>query len=405
MTIRKLLGSHWLSIGCIAALAVLILLVQLGNSALKNGQGESALAFPLASSRAATDIASSLQAAGDMASAKDYADIVLAGALHNVPALRIAGMHLAQSGQDDSGKRLVEIAGELSWRDSPTSAWLFESALREGNYALAIDHADALLRRRKASSEIFRVFTLAAQEPSLITALIKKFEAKPDWRANFFLASDQYSEVDRTGLETLTRNLQPTTAPVSKDELTHYVAALIDSGQTRRGLTFWSEIFPENGTILTPGRALELAWPTAARLSRPYPSDWRFLPSRQFFPLIRDKVGKDGAGLELELQRQMSGDIASHPVNISPGRVRLIVDESAAQDPLINKLDWRLRCRGSDANSSLQFNQIADDRAIWDVETGAPCATYDLIMRLPSGNVRTTQRVTIPAITLQYLPR
>lgn len=119
--------------------------------------------------------------------AADLAILSLRAAPFDVRALRVLGLVRARTDEAAADESLT-LAGNWSLRDDPSHAWLMNRRLRAGDYVGAFGHADTLARRRvELRPTLFHFFTTAAAlDPRALPALIDRFGAMPNWRADYF---------------------------------------------------------------------------------------------------------------------------------------------------------------------------------------------------------------------------
>ena len=63
----------------------------------------------------------------------------------DVSALTALGLALDRAGAHARAESLIALAGRLSWRERPAHQWLLRTRLARGDYARAVDSAEALL--------------------------------------------------------------------------------------------------------------------------------------------------------------------------------------------------------------------------------------------------------------------
>ncbi len=394
MTVSKIIR-----IGGSVALAAIIVSVGLSEAATNGKQYASAMVIPGDSGEAMSRLSSDLYAAGEKDAARTVAMEALDNSLSHVEALRVMGMTAFEAGDRKTGQRLVEINGELTWRDSPAQGWLLQQALLSGNYAAGIKHADALLRRRKVQDEIFGIFNLAGLEPELVEPLKEQFASNPDWRQNFFATRRNTPVAEYDGFENLVRALKDSDTPVTPTEMTPYLTLLASKGQERRAINLWSELFPDDNIVVTRGKPATFGWPEGNRINKPLPFDWRFSQSRSVFASIEDPVGGEPAILDLELERRALGELAWRNVAVgSPGTLRLKVTADSYARQSLDQIRWSLTCLTGGEKRYFRSTGSAGDS--WAIETENGCQAYKLAMETRLGGLNTTKRLRLGPVRL-----
>lgn len=181
-------------------------------------------------------------------------------------ALRVLGMATEALGDRDAGSRIMNQAGGLGWRDTPTQLWVLKDAALRDDAVTVIQRADALARRNRSTDLTRAIFIAAVTEPTLRTALIDSLARQPVWRTAFF--SDVRQRLPASaipGMEAFLREMQKRGQPVSPDEWLNYVDRLIDLGDYRRARALWAHHF---------------AIPTAWLRTAPYDGDFALVAAR-----------------------------------------------------------------------------------------------------------------------------
>lgn len=387
----------------IIILAITVIISHLGHNALYKGQLTASVLFPTSVGVASSKLSSDLSAAGEDKAAETLALRALNSSLMHVPAMRVLGMNRFKSGDTENGNRLMELASQQSWRDSPTHAWLLEKSLISGNYAASIEHADSLLRRRRAQNEIFNIFTLAMDEKTIAPAVIDKFATNPGWRPNFFSYAKDMEESQHAGFEKISLDLLKSKSPVTREEINSYANSLITRGYDKRALTLWSQLFPKDSNLLAKGGSLSLQWPKGDRIEKPYPIDWRFSESRSIFALVENNIANDAAILDLEMDRGAVGEIAYRPIIMANGKIQLSVTDSETDSAILSKLRWKLKCNDK-KGTEIPFSQSSDGNLSWMAVINQSCGLYILSMNNPAGGLSRQTRIRMDSPVIKHIP-
>ncbi|WP_438727201.1 hypothetical protein ACR9YC_10215 [Parasphingorhabdus sp. DH2-15] len=375
--------------------------MQFGQAALYNKQWQSAILFPTSKSEAAANISSAMLANKEKDKARLMASKALNGSLAHVEALRTIGIITFDEGKAETGQKLVEIASNLSWRDSVTQAWLFERSLRQGNYAQSIQHADALLRRRRARDEIFAMFALAARDPKLAGLVSQKLANNPPWRENFFAWSNKVPEDLRMGFEVIVNQLRDSPSPITRGELLPYTNMLAQNTEKNRALIIWANAFPAQSPVLSKDNSLKINWPDSAFIDKPSPTDWVFRSSRSINTRFNNAADSDDAILFLNMDRQALGRIAQRPLILPNGVITLELTSDAAQDRDLRKLRWFFECNGKKAGSKEEIAlQQMGDLGKWQATIAGQCEIYNLVLAVQLGGIAAPIDFALGSLTL-----
>ena len=395
--------KKWAVIGGLIISAILIIAVQLGQAALYNKQWVSALLFPASSGEASAKIASSMLAQQDMDQAAQYAQSALNSALVHVEALRTLGITKFNDGDEENGRKLVLLSADLSWRDSPTQAWLFEKSLSSGDYEQSIRHADALLRRNRARKEIFGIFTLAANRPDLAQIVTQKIANNPPWRANFFADAPETINGQYRGFDNIVTGMKNTDAPATPKELEPYTSMLVAKGETASALKSWANAFPTDSAIISANKSLSLRWATGDLGNSISQMGWILRQSRSFESFVTQSNSADSAMLNLNLDRRALGRITQRAVIIPAGELTLEIASDAQDKNDMRNLRWFLECNQTKPNSANEFPLLpTDDPLIWKGNINGQCAVYNLVMAVKLGGVTKPLSLNIGDIIIAH---
>ena len=321
--------------------------------------------------------------AKDADAATASADKALDKSLNHVRALRVLGLQAAEDGDTELARKLFRLNGKLSWRDSITHAWLFEQELIQGNYDVAMQHAESLLRRGKQDQRIFQILTLAMASDELAGPITQQFEKDSNWRTRFFAAAGQMEPTQYPGFRKLVAELRKGDAPASRDELLPFANAVMNKESPARAVAEWERNFETD----SGGKSTAGAWPRAAQLSRPYPTDWRLARSRN----LRSTVLADGS-LEVQTSEGARGDIAwkylvpeSRPITVWLGSIE-------GNDEIVGALRVAARCLPD--GEKIYFDRAAGN--VWRARLPQACDLYRLSVDLPLGGVNRQHTIRIP---------
>ncbi len=382
------------------AIAAAVISTGLSEAATNSNQYMTAIKIPGDSGESLARLSSDAYAAGEKKIARDMALKALDKSLAHVEALRTVGITDFEAGKEENGLRLVKISGQMSWRDSAGQAWLLQRALLGKDYATAIKHTDALLRRRKVQEEIFSIFNLAGQEPKLSEPLKAQFANMPNWRENFFATRKNTPAEQYDGFEGLIRALEDSPAPATRREMTPYINLLVSQGLENRALSLWAEFFPEDGIAVTSGKTAQLDWPTGERIDKPLPFDWRFSDGRSVFASVEEDGNGDAMTLDLELDRNAVGDLAWRNLRIAPGTAHLTVDVDGSALRDMHDMRWSLTCLGREG-SKQYFRSDGPAQNGWTIPVQGACSTYRLALETPLGGIAGAKRLRIGLVTLR----
>lgn len=104
-------------------------------------------------------------------------------------ALLVIALAAISTNQVSVADNVFGLVAKLTNRQPLAETWMFDVAVNHGDYAGAIDHADAALRRQLgAEGEVMPVLIGVTDTPVALPALARKLVASPPWRTAFFQA-------------------------------------------------------------------------------------------------------------------------------------------------------------------------------------------------------------------------
>jgi tetratricopeptide (TPR) repeat protein len=380
-------------------LALAVLVLASGFSRIFNMRGQPAMALALFGDRANAyaRLADALQTAGQLPAADAFARQALGYSLTKVEALRVAGLAAEARGDAAETYRIMALAGQWGWRDPPTQSWILEQALRAGDYGIATQRADALLRRRIGQEQLFPVFRLAVADPRWREALAAQFADKPSWRLTFFHEGGATAPAQFDAMDTLFRALKDGPAPVSRAEAGAYLGMLVAKGEHRRAHRLWTELFAGAG-----GRnPLDLRWPDAVARDYPLPFDWKLEEPTGVMLDVEQAAEGSPAMLHLVADRGSIGTLASRKILLPPGGYVL---SGANFDRDSRLLRWTVTCDGS--GGALLLDPIATPSSSKLAFTVPPgCSVQSIALAIRDLDGRSAVDLLLPAPRLRAISR
>lgn len=167
-----------------AALILLIAIVRIGDIAAD--EGDTALALSLTWHTGE---------AGDMALVRDgginpqqdaeIADAMLANSPLSGTALALLVGQASNSDQIAKAEKLIRAGERLGWRNIQMQRVLYNWEYSQQNYFVALKHANALLRQRKAANELFAHFDSELPDPAFRKALAATLDGSAYWQNEY----------------------------------------------------------------------------------------------------------------------------------------------------------------------------------------------------------------------------
>jgi len=114
-------------------------------------------------------------------SAIEYARRAILSDPLSVQAVSILGRSQLYAGQADQARKTFQVAGQLGWRDPMTQIYWLDQALQEGDYTVATQRLDALLRQSPDDENRDKFLAVVSQTPEGREALAERLKLAPDW--------------------------------------------------------------------------------------------------------------------------------------------------------------------------------------------------------------------------------
>jgi hypothetical protein len=154
------------------------------------------------------------------------------------------GSALMQVGRIPDAERTFRVAAKFGWRNVQTQAFWYDVALQAGDYEVASERLDALLRVHPRLVEQPEVLQPMESDPAARKSLVDRMRLRPPWL-------DEYLQVtDDTPSDVLDRRLavmaqlNSSGAPASCQEVFPFTRALLDDGRRRDAETLWNANCP-----------------------------------------------------------------------------------------------------------------------------------------------------------------
>lgn len=260
-----------------------------------------------------------------------------------VPAIRERALALGALGKTADEQRLMAFAGQRSWRDNQTEAWLLNDDIRHGRLEPTIVRLDAVSRMiesvRPKTLLLLSAIAAAPRAPDLIA---RQLAARPEWRGPFLQTLAGSTQKDEVVAQVFT-DVARSPAPLQADELAPYTTRLARQGRyveawqalRQLGRPAWSASTPFNGDF---GPQTGVA-----------PFDWQKLETAGVdLADLPKPSGGPGTALRVEYDGYSSTHLLAQAMGLTPGVYRLTGEVYAEADDA-SRLSWGVRCAQSGA--------------------------------------------------------
>ena len=320
------------------------------------------------------------------ADAEKLADAALDRSLFNVVALRVAGLaREARNADDPLAPGYMALAGQMGWRDTLTQLWYIDKASRLGEYEIALQRADALLRRQEYSDQVLGFVRAGALDPKIRPAILARLADGPGWRPRLFLDSRKMSEEERQGIEALVAALRQTPHPVTRAEIAPYIDSLIRAGAIASAFRIHQLAFGAKDGTGENGLRDPAFREVASRgdiNSTNLSFDWRINA-----PLGISTGFDPAGGLAITLGARRRGTVAQQLLALSPGSYRLEMQLDGTVARARDLLRWSIDCMPS---------RVGTDIGPAQLNAGAGASTMTVDFNIAAGDCA-YQRLTLDA--------
>lgn len=324
---------------------------------------------------------------GDLNIARGFAERALRSHPLDARALSILGLIAERQGDTEGADRLMSLAGERTWRDMNTQAWLLKRNVERGDFDRALAHIDALLRTNPRLIEqttlVLMTFTLDQQS---FDALARLLGSNPPWRAGFLeRLSTQMSEGAR--LSELYTALKESPQPPNAKELRPYLDRLVKDGRIRDAYQAWRD-------TLSSERKIRKSLLYNGDFSDPIdglPFNWLLNSAQGVNIQIVGSANKDeGRALQLQFSGTRVGVFTVRQLMVlPPGHYRFTGNIRAQELRTQRGLEWRILCPDPPNHVLTRTDLVANStpRASFSVGFTVPqrdCPHQWLSLEIPS---------------------
>lgn len=295
------------------------------------------------SASAAVFAASNALSAGKSAEAERFATLSLAQSPLTVEAISALALVREQQKRGGDTLALMDLAATGGWWDARTQVWVAMHAADDGNYDVAAQRADALLRQGKYQDRLFPLLRAMATEPEGAKALVARLEENPKWREPFLRDVSGLDPSRFADHEHILTGLAASPSPPTPKETAAFVERLVRARQYGRALAIWTVAGKRASRYVQDGDFTEVfaRKPTDAVV----PFAWSIedgAGARAEIDVPPQPVS--GPALHVTTDAGAVGVLARQMLGLKPGRYRLSVAARVEQGEPLMDLRWSIRC-------------------------------------------------------------
>lgn len=387
MRVRLAQWLRWaMAAAIMLALAGQIAVVQLAASAVLNGNEPLARALGSRSPHAQTWIAGNRLSRGDVDGAIDSAMTALRMAPVQPRAISILAAAQAMNGEPLIAARLMDLASRSGWRDPITQLWVMHLALQTGQFEIAAQRADALLRQRRFESHAVAVLRTLEMVGGR-QALADRLADNPAWKRSFLtdvagLAPAQLSARTRLLLELRERG-----GTLEEAEIAASVNALAAASQAPEARSLWLRL---TRTGSPPSAVSDGSFERIARRdgsSAPVQFEWKLTnPIDADVEVAAIPGGSGGQAVHATAGTGAAGTLLEQVLTLDAGRYLLSFEIAANGGGFPAR--WSIICADG---RTLELEPVGETRARWSRATyefsvPAGCRSQQLRLQLTGRN-------------------
>ncbi|MGN6500221.1 MAG: hypothetical protein ACTHKM_08735, partial [Tsuneonella sp.] len=238
------------------------------------------------------------------------------------------------------GDKAFRVAGQLGWRDVPTQLSWMQVSIATGDWDIAAERADAVLRLDPKQADDPRIVGPFEDNPKGRAALIARMASNPPWVAAYLRPSPD-TPVDRLEKRAVVLSEMTGAAKPSCDLAAPFAARLAAAHQVAQAFAIWRRNCPAAGAALIrdPSFAAADAAPTV-------PFEWRLVSSGSVTVTPAD----DGKGLAIATRASFPREFARQLLVLRPGAYRLSWREQGSSPAAAARIITSEGCYPTDGN-------------------------------------------------------
>lgn len=285
--------------------------------------------------------------------------------------------------QDNAGAdKAFRVAGQLGWRDAAVQTYWMQRSLAVGDYAIAAERLDALLRQTPLFDRRKPLVDALLATPQGRAALASRLRLGPAWATTFII--DVTGDTPETALERAEVVEAAGPGPWTCAQAGILADRLIAQQAYPEASRVWHQNCPARGGLLYDG-----GFDNVVTTNQPHGFDWRLSDRGD----IDIRPGCDASGssyLDISVSSPFRQDMLSQTVVLAPGTYRLTWTAQSLKGSASEALGVSLACQGQ-PGTPIRGIRIPGtvDRFKQDFVFDAACTVRRLVFTMdPSTSVR-----------------
>lgn len=380
-----------LAVGCLLAVALAAVLSGSDRQSRDFPNSPSYVGWPYDTGAAGSKAVVAFLRTGP-ASAIGYASRSVISDPISVKSISMLGRSLLYSQRINEAHQAFVVAGQLGWRDEMTQIYWLDQALQGGDYKVAAERLDALLRQASTAENIDRFLPVVAATPEGRSAVADRLKLSPRWAQDMvnYLGEDLSLDQIMQRADLVQRTGKGVWDCIAMERLAQ---KLINADKLDEAQMVWRSNCENDGSLIYDGsfERLDTLKATAA-------FDWQLANRGDAnIEIVSSPSGQ--RSLALEVTATITLPIVRQLVVLPPGRYRLNWRTPDTGDAQARALRVSLACQ-RDLGNSVEGVAVPGKRDAWSQEftVDSQCPARMLVFWLaPQAAIRLDD-VTLTAV-------
>ena len=263
----------------------------------------------------------------DFPAAEEAAGASIAASPLNRDAVGLLALSRLLQNKADPADAAFRVSGQLGWRDTPTQLYWYAVGIDNGDYTLAAQRIDALLRANPDYPEAPRLIRPLESTPAGRAALVARLRERPEWLGRFARPGDNFTDEQLADRSAVLALLAQQHVVLGCDGVSALATRLVDRGMRSEGVALWKS---QCGREQTSGAGLFDPGFGALAARVPSPFAWRTFTSGDVD--VQTGIAPDGKpATTLSNSSAFSVIVLQQSVQLAPGawRAQLQVTDPA----------------------------------------------------------------------------
>lgn len=246
----------------------------------------------------------------------------------------------------------LQLVSRLGWRHTPAQQNLMVRAALENRLGEVLDRIDALLRRQRATPQIFNFLGVVEATPEFRPLVIKRLSDRVPWRESYLMNGGNLSDPRAIDARFATlETLLDRGHSLTRREIGPFLTSAVAAGRGERAYRLWTRQARQTGPAgsVVFDADFRHAQALGPRPVATIPFEWQFSSGLGYRAA---PSGRDRGGASLSWDGRGAPEFMYQLVRLQPGRAMLTVTAGEA-DTASQALAFALRCPSTNAEFEL----------------------------------------------------